>query len=42
MTKKEQLSNAANLHWAAFQMTGSDYHYKMALQYQKWTQEAGA
>ena len=41
MTKRNELSNAADLHMAAYRVTGQEYHYQMALQYQKWAMEAG-
>lgn len=42
MTRKQEMSNAANLHMAAYKATGLEHHYQMALQYQKWTAEAGS
>jgi len=42
MTRKQQLSNAADLHMAAYRCTGDEHHYQMALQYQKWALAAAA
>lgn len=40
MATHEQLSNAADLHMAAYRAGLGDQHYDSALQYQRWAIEA--